>query len=281
MKYKSKKQNTQSITIPKSAIKFKDQKAYIYPTILKDSIKIGRRTLKKHKKKFKKFKNLDFNIEHDCKLCFNGFEYYLLIPIDKKVQTKKDENKILAFDPGEKTFQTAFSENEIIESNINQKKYDKIKNKIKLLQSLSAKKEIKLNKKKNLKLHQKIKNLVNDMHWKLITYVKKNYNDILIPNFESQKIVKKMSFGLKKVKQNLLSFCHYKFRMRLIEKTKELHNFRVYTVREDYTSKTCTNCGSIKDIKNERIYNCEKCNLTIGRDINAARNIFLRYCSLL
>ena len=44
------------------------------------------------------------------------------------------------------------------------------------------------------------------MHWKLITYVKKNYNDILIPNFESQKIVKKMSFGLKKVKQNLLSF---------------------------------------------------------------------------
>ena len=43
--------------------------------------------------------------------------------------------------------------------------------------------------------------------------------------------------------------------MRLIEKTKELHNFRVYTVREDYTSKTCTNCGSIKDIKNERIYN--------------------------
>ena len=206
MKYKSKKQNTQSITIPKSAIKFKDQKAYIYPTILKDSIKIGRRTLKKHKKKFKKFKNLDFNIEHDCKLCFNGFEYYLLIPIDKKVQTKKDENKILAFDPGEKTFQTAFSENEIIESNINQKKYDKIENKIKLLQSLSSKKEIKLNKKKYLKLHQKIKNLVNDMHWKLITYVRKNYNDILIPNFESQKIVNKMSFGLKKVKKNLLSF---------------------------------------------------------------------------
>lgn len=281
MKYKSKKQNTQSITIPKSAIKFKDQKAYIYPTILKDSIKIGRRTLKKHKKNFKKFKNLDFNIEHDCKLCFNGFEYYLLIPVDKKVQTKKDENRILAFDPGEKTFQTAFSENEIIESNINQKKYDKIENKIKLLQSLSAKKEIKLNKKKKLKLHQKIKNLVNDMHWKLITYVKKNYNDVLIPNFESQKIMNKMSFGLKKVKKNLLSFCHYKFRMRLIEKTKELHNFRVYTVCEDYTSKTCTNCGSIKDIKNERIYNCEKCNLIIGRDINAARNIFLRYCSLL
>ena len=66
MKFKSKKQNSQSITIPKSAIKFKDQKAYIYPTILKDSIKIGRRTLKKNKKKFIKYKNLDFNIEHDC-----------------------------------------------------------------------------------------------------------------------------------------------------------------------------------------------------------------------
>ena len=43
--------------------------------------------------------------------------------------------------------------------------------------------------------------------------------------------------------------------MRLIEKTKELQNFRVYTVREDYTSKTCTHCGEINEVRNKRIYN--------------------------
>ena len=40
------------------------------------------------------------------------------------------------------------------------------------------------------------------------------------------------------------------------------------------SSKSCSRCGSIKDMSlSERVYNCEKCNLSLDRDINAAINI--------
>ncbi|MCK4265238.1 transposase, partial [Candidatus Babeliales bacterium] len=35
------------------------------------------------------------------------------------------------------------------------------------------------------------------------------------------------------------------------------------------SSKSCSRCGSIKDMSlSERVYNCEKCNLSLDRDIN-------------
>jgi len=40
------------------------------------------------------------------------------------------------------------------------------------------------------------------------------------------------------------------------------------------SSKTCSKCSSIKDIKlSERVYNCTSCNLVIDRDLNASLNI--------
>ena len=42
------------------------------------------------------------------------------------------------------------------------------------------------------------------------------------------------------------------------------------------SSKTCCNCGNKKNLLlSDRIYNCEKCNINIDRDINAAINILL------
>jgi putative transposase len=42
------------------------------------------------------------------------------------------------------------------------------------------------------------------------------------------------------------------------------------------SSKTCCNCGNKKNLLlSDRIYNCEKCNIKIDRDINAAINILL------
>jgi len=50
--------------------------------------------------------------------------------------------------------------------------------------------------------------------------------------------------------------------------------------RFEPTTKKCSNCGSIKEIKlSERIYKCEVCGLNIDRDINSARNI-IKYFGL-
>ena len=45
---------------------------------------------------------------------------------------------------------------------------------------------------------------------------------------------------------------------------------------EEYTSKTCGQCGTIKNIGNKDIYCCNKCNLIIDRDVNGARNIAIK-----
>jgi transposase len=46
-------------------------------------------------------------------------------------------------------------------------------------------------------------------------------------------------------------------------------------INEAYTSKTCSNCGHVKDkLKlSERIYECFSCSFVLDRDLNAARNI--------
>ena len=86
----------------------------------------------------------------------------------------------------------------------------------------------------------------------------------------------------KKTKDDLLKLSHYRFRQRLYEKTKEYKNFRVYTINESFTTKTCTNCGYIKNnVGSAKIFNCDKCFIKIDRDINGARNIFLKYVHIL
>lgn len=46
---------------------------------------------------------------------------------------------------------------------------------------------------------------------------------------------------------------------------------------EAWTSKTCGKCGHIKmDLGGNKQYDCEKCGLSIDRDVNGAKNIFAK-----
>jgi len=49
----------------------------------------------------------------------------------------------------------------------------------------------------------------------------------------------------------------------------------VNEIDEYMTSKTCHNCKNIKkDLGSAKVYKCEKCNVKLNRDINAAINIY-------
>ena len=65
--------------------------------------------------------------------------------------------------------------------------------------------------------------------------------------------------------------------VRLQEKSKEFKNVRIHDVNESYTSKTCTHCGCINDVGSSKVYSCKSCNLVIDRDVNGARNIFIKH----
>ena len=123
------------------------------------------------------------------------------------------------------------------------------------------------------KISENIRNLVDEMHKKLAKWLCENYENIYLPrlNFHNCKKLNKKS------KAKLASLRHCSFIERLKYKTREYHN-NVYEVNEAFTSKTCSNCGNLKeDLKNKDIYECNKCKIIIGRDINASKNIMLRY----
>jgi len=74
-------------------------------------------------------------------------------------------------------------------------------------------------------------------------------------------------------KIRLLGLSHYKFKMRI----KSLLKTKIVDCQEDYTSKTCTNCGWLNDkLRNKDIFDCLSCHLKIDRDMNGARNILIK-----
>ena len=84
------------------------------------------------------------------------------------------------------------------------------------------------------------------------------------------------SYKIKPVtKRMMLTLSHYKFRNRLIYKSNQ-RGCSVMITTEEFTSKTCTSCGTINDVAGKKTYSCSACNLKIDRDINGARNILLR-----
>ena len=48
-------------------------------------------------------------------------------------------------------------------------------------------------------------------------------------------------------------------------------------VNRQYTSMTCRKCGNVQSMSiSQRIFVCEKCGMSMDRDVNAARNILKR-----
>ena len=60
-------------------------------------------------------------------------------------------------------------------------------------------------------------------------------------------------------------------------KAEQFHDASVHEVEEDYTSKTCSSCGDLKDdLGSNKTYSCSSCSSIFDRDFNAAY-IMLKY----
>lgn len=265
----------------------------------------------------------NFNLEklplHDCRLFYNYKNniYTLNIPTDISCKNILNRNEIIAIDPGEKKFIEFYGLNSygyigkdirkpLLKIRDKISKYQKILNKTKLNKSGNKLRNKKHIKKKIRKLYEKSKNIVKELHNQSANYICKNYNKILIPKFETQKIIKykKKTFKEykldyinkgatveeckenakiftrkcklnKKVKYVLNTLSHFSFRKHLMDKSKE-YGCQLKVINEEYTSVTCTNCGHISDNYKRRQKECLYCNYKIDRDLNGARNILLK-----
>jgi putative transposase len=258
-----KKHSSSSLEIDKKSVKIKEEGLLLYPTY-----KLGPIKLPKREKKLK-------NIDNGCRLQYKYNQWFLCIPITKKRELNNPMKDIVALDPGTCTFQTCYSQEEVFKCQQTNQLLEKLRDKIAFFQSLRAKKIIRgySYKRRIQKLYCRHKNLVDSIHYQTCSALK-DYKVILLPIFESQEMVRKSNLN-KKTKQDLLGLKHYLFQQRLIDYGKK-NNIHVVIVSEIFTTQTCGFCGFTFKVDG-RYYQCPVCHLLIDRDINAARNILLKY----
>lgn len=208
-------------------------------------------------------------------------KFYFVIPYEIDIVKEKPQiNSVISIDPGIRDFITG---------------YDPINNKVisigngisghisRLLHNLNKIKSKLAKKKKNkyrIKLaynraRERISNMISDLHNKTIKYLLSNYDLILIPklNFHNFKAMNK------KTKAKFATLSHCKFIEKM--KTKSISmNKIVISPTEEYTSKTCSNCGILnRKLGANKNFKCDKCGLEADRDINASKNILLKFIS--
>jgi len=219
-------------------------------------------------------------INHNVKINYNSIkqEYTLLLPISNK--TKKIENKprnIIVLDPGLRTFMTGLSEYEQLNIGTNINKI--LRDKIKKLNEIKSNNNIpfKIKKKNEKIINRKIYNMIDELHWKTINFLIHNFRNILLGDMSAKSIVSNnKSILSKEAKVACLKTRYYEFRQRLKYKC-ELTRTNYRLINECYTSKICSNCGHYKEeLKGDKQYNCNKCNISIDRDINGCRNIMIK-----
>jgi len=131
------------------------------------------------------------------------------------------------------------------------------------------------------KIQERINNLRKQFHYDSIKHLLGNYDVVILPEFKTKQMMKKEKRKLNEEGVRKLGlWSHYTFRQRLIQKSEFLGKHVIIT-DEDYTTKTCGNCGELNKITTEKEFTCKKCKINLDRDINASRNILLRFLSKL
>jgi len=233
-------------------------------------------------------------IKKDCRITrdFNG-HFYLCVPYvvaPPKSMVPEEERKVVALDPGVRAFQTYYSPDctgayaegeggfskifllcEQLDDTLSQKSQRPTSPR--LQNTLRS---------RSWRLRQRIRNLVDEVHKKVTLDLVRRFDTIVIPSFEtSQMAVKVRPDGRRrcirrKTVRSMLTWGHYRFRERLVQKALE-HGKEVVVCEERYTSKGCGGCGRLNNPGSSKSYKCEFCGLQADRDENAARNIFLKH----
>jgi len=266
--FKSKKNNKQVFYVDHRALK----NLNLFPSLLKENSKL------KVKKRYKNYE--EYIPTSDCIILKNKKQYYILFSKEKKSDSSRINQQfpIISLDPGIKKFQSFYTPEGYVGSIGNNKlkenilKKEKRIDKLKSFISISKKKDTKL-RNKCYKLKTKVSNIISDFHWKVSSFLTKNYKVVLLPIFKSQKLKN----NLNSYNNRLLDiYSHYKFQDKMKYQGIK-HGCNVSIVEEHYTTKTCGNCGIMNHyVGNSNVFWCKYCKVELERDYQAARNILIK-----
>lgn len=213
----------------------------------------------------------------DCTLHFNMKlnRFTLLVPQTEK-PVQNNSQHVISIDPGIRTFVTGLSNNHTIKLGNNLS--TTIKSKLKKIDEINNKHiPNKIKKRYETLNNKKIHDLVTDLHWKTINFLTNNYKTIFIGKWSTKNIcltsTSVLPKMLKRISQKLR---YYEFLQKLRFKC-DLKKIHLEIVHEGYTSKLCSFCGwENKMLGGGEVFVCKQCTKKIDRDLNGARNIFIK-----
>jgi len=198
-------------------------------------------------------------------------KYYVSILVETEMQSLPKTNSTVGIDLGLKTFAT-LSNSEYVE---NPRFLRENQSKLSRYQRILSKKKIGSNrynkhKRKLARLHEKVVNQRNNFLHNLTIDLVKNYDLISVEDLSTESMLKN-----KRLAYSISDVSWSKFLSMLEYKCNYYDKTFVKIDRYFPSSKTCNNCGLIKeDLRlSDRIYECESCDISIDRDLNAALNI--------
>ena len=263
-KFKAKKNSTQSFNCYKGAkidgdyIILKNPRASDYS---KDDLKIR---FKRHKIKYNFEKVTGFTISRENNKYYISFTFYCDIE-------SKETSGSVGIDLGIKDF-VICSDGTVYE---NKRFYERSLRKLKISQRRLSKKQkgSKNREKQRIKVskqHKKVKNQRNDYQHKISRELADKHNTICLETLNVKNMVKN-----RKLSKAISDVSWSSFITKLDYKIAE-NQGKLVKISPFYpSSKTCSNCGNVKDklLLSERTYHCEECGFTIDRDLNASINI--------
>ena len=216
----------------------------------------------------------------DSQLIMENGRYFLCVTYVEKRKPRDPSGKIVALDPGVRTFMTYFTEDGF--GWLGYQAINRIQRLCQYLDNLlhrasQAKRPLRrtLRQAAN-KIRVKIRNLVDELHKKVAYFLVTHYDIILLPTFESQEMCKRGKRRLrKKSVRQMLTLSHYRFKQRLKQKALE-YGVQVIDVCEAYTSKTVSWTGEvIEKLGGAKVITASD-GARMDRDLNGARGIFVK-----
>jgi transposase len=205
-------------------------------------------------------------------------KYIIITPKKINKENYVEQYHKCGIDIGVRTFLTTYSRSDSNEIGTNTYKTIDMANK--RLDNIRKSKDEKIitdKKFTNLynKYSSKLKNKINDLHFKSANFLLSRYRKLYIGKVSTKKMVSNLDGNLKEItKRRLMALSHYRFRIKLKQMSVKF-GCKIFETDEYLTSKTCSRCKFINDnLKGNKNYDCPNCKLRIDRDINASINIY-------
>ena len=229
-------------------------------------------------------RDVPYQCEYGTELVYRRGKWFGCFPQDQEI-APTGSNRVIALDPGNRTFLTGFDGENILE--IGKGDIGRIQRLCQHLDRLiSQSTKVKCRQRRKIliaafSIRERIQNLIKELHNKAVNLLVNSYKVIFLPTFDTSQMVIKALLNKKrrinnKSARQMLTLSHYRFEQHLKQAALK-RGVIVVLCNESYTSKTCGNCGHIHHkLGGSKVFKCPHCGIKISRDVNGARNILLR-----